>query len=154
MLWSYENTFCVQRKLNLFMKVPWRMRMHSSACEQVAVHACFTLERWLLRQQHHMYASWYSCEWQRTDAEKKKSFNIVVILVFFEHKTYSHSFIKLRLNHWCHMDYFNNVFITFIALNVVVELHKKLSDFIKNILICVLMMNEALTVWNDMRMSN
>ncbi len=102
--------------MNLFMRVPQRMRMHSYACEQVTVHACFTLECWLLRQKHHMYASWYSCEWQRTDAEKKKSFNIVVILVFFEHKTYSHSFIKLRLNHWCHMDYFNNVFITFLGL--------------------------------------
>ncbi len=32
----------------------------------------------------------------------------VVIFVFFAHKNYSHSFIKLRLNHWCHMDYFNN----------------------------------------------
>ncbi len=29
---------------------------------------------------------------------------------------YSRSFIKLRLNHWCHMDYFNNVLATFLGL--------------------------------------
>ncbi len=32
--------------------------------------------------------------------------NKVVIFVFFAHKDYSHSFIRLRLNRWCHMDYF------------------------------------------------
>ncbi len=31
-------------------------------------------------------------------------------------KKYSCSFIKLRLNHWCHMDYFNNVLTTFLGL--------------------------------------
>ncbi len=31
------------------------------------------------------------------------------------HKEYSRSFIKLRLHHWCHMDYFNNV-LTFLGL--------------------------------------
>ncbi len=28
----------------------------------------------------------------------------------------SRSFIKLRLNHWCHMDYFNDVLTTFLCL--------------------------------------
>ncbi len=51
-------------------------------------------------------------------------------------------FLKLRLNHWSHMDYFNNVVITFLELGTF-QLHyclcrvRKLSDFIKNILICV-----------------
>ncbi len=36
-------------------------------------------------------------------------------------KKYSHSFITLRLNHWCH-DYFNNVLTTSLGLNVVVAL--------------------------------
>ncbi len=35
--------------------------------------------------------------------------------VFFADKKYSRSFIKLQLNHWCHMDYFN-VLTTFLAL--------------------------------------
>ncbi len=36
------------------------------------------------------------------------------------------------------MDYFNNVFTTFLRV-------RKLSDFIKNILMCVPKMNEGLT---------
>ncbi len=48
------------------------------------------------------------------------------------------------------MDYFNNVLATFFwALIVVVTLlserNRELSEFIKNILICVLKMNEGLT---------
>ncbi len=31
-------------------------------------------------------------------------------------KNYYCSFVKLRLNHWCHMDYFNNVVTTFLGL--------------------------------------
>ncbi len=33
----------------------------------------------------------------------------------FSLHTYSHSFIKLRLNYLCHMDYFNDVFTTFLG---------------------------------------
>ncbi len=35
---------------------------------------------------------------------------------YFCAQKYSCSFIKLRLNHWCHMDYFNNVLTTFLGL--------------------------------------
>ncbi len=42
-----------------------------------------------------------------------KLLNKVVTFVFFAHKKYSCSFVKLWLNHWCHMDYFNNVLTTF-----------------------------------------
>ncbi len=52
----------------------------------------------------------------KTDMEEKKLLNKVVVLVFFAHKKYSRSFIKLRLNHWCHMDYFNDVLATFLDL--------------------------------------
>ncbi len=69
-------------------------------------------------------------------------------------------FIKLRLNH-CYMDYFNDVLTTFLALELsAIAVYKaskvfiqkylmlwrvrKLSDLIKNILICVLKMNEGL----------
>ncbi len=44
----------------------------------------------------------------------------VIIFAFFAHKKYSRSFIKLRSNHWCHMDYFNNIRTMFLALNMVV----------------------------------
>ncbi len=46
---------------------------------------------------------------------KKKLLNKVIILVFFAHKKYSHSFITSLLNHWCHMNYFNNVITTFLG---------------------------------------
>ncbi len=53
--------------------------------------------------------------------EKKKLLN-KVILVYFAHKKYTHSFITLLLNHWCHMDYFNDTLTTFLGLEVVVTL--------------------------------
>ncbi len=68
-----------------------------------------------------------------------------VIFVFFEHKKYSHSSVKLRLNPWCHLDYFNNLLATFLSIDCVRNLAvygrvRELSDFIKNILICDLKM--------------
>ncbi len=76
--------------------------------------------------------------------------NKVVIFVFFAHKKYSRSFVKLRLNPWCHMDYFNDLLATFLSLDggsmlAVYGRVRELSDFIKNILICALKMNEGLT---------
>ncbi len=50
------------------------------------------------------------------DTEEKKWLNKVVIFAFFVHKKYLSSFITLRLNHWCHMDYFNNIVTTFMGL--------------------------------------
>ncbi len=68
---------------------------------------------------------------------------------FFVHKSNSCSFIKLRLNHWWHIDYFIDYRFTFLGLEhcscVAVYAVKKLSDFIKNTLICVPKMNEGLT---------
>ncbi len=74
-------------------------------------------ERQVLCQQHHTHASWCSCERaSKIDVEKKKLLKEVVIFVFFAYKKYSSSFIKLWLNQWCHMDYFNNVLTTFLGL--------------------------------------
>jgi len=55
---------------------------------------------------------------------------------FFAHKRYSCHFIKLRLNHCSHMDYFNHIFTTFLGLesgnNVAVYGGvRKLLDLIK-----------------------
>ncbi len=62
-------------------------------------------------------ALWYSRECAlKTDTEEKKLLNKVIIFVFFAHKKYSHSFIKLQLNHWCHIDYFNDVLTTLLDL--------------------------------------
>ncbi len=71
-------------------------------------------------------------DWQ----EGNKLLNEVINFVFFEHKKFSHRFIKLRLNHWCHMDYFNDVLLTtFLGLECGWSMAwvRKLSDFIKNL---------------------
>ncbi len=64
------------------------------------------------------HALWYFSREHvsKTDREEKKLLNKVIILVFFAHKKYSRSFITLQLNHWCHMDYFNDVLTTFLGL--------------------------------------
>ncbi len=71
-----------------------------------------------------------------TTHEEKKSMNKVRIFVFFVHKKYSRSFIKLQLNHWCHMDNFNDVFTMFlcpdrVSSHAVYGRVRELSDFIK-----------------------
>ncbi len=92
-------------------------------------------------------ASWYSRECaSKTDTEEKKLLN-KVISVFFAHKKYSCSFIKLGLNHWCHMDYFIDVLATgpwTCQLRCSLCRVRKLLDFIKNILICVQKLNEGI----------
>ncbi len=70
----------------------------------------------------HAYMSWYSHKHtSKTDVQEKKLLNKVIIFVFFAHKKYSHSFIKmmveplmlLGLFEWCP---------TLLALNMVVAL--------------------------------
>ncbi len=73
-----------------------------------------------------------------------------VISVFFAYKKYSRSFVKLRLNPWCHMDYFTDLLATFLDLVrsnyiAVYGRVRELSECIKKILICVPKMNEGLT---------
>ncbi len=63
----------------------------------------------------HTHALWYSYECASTD---KKLLNEVFIFVFFAHKKYYCGFITLWLNHWCHMDYFNDVLATFLGLEI------------------------------------
>ncbi len=68
---------------------------------------------------------------------------------FFAYKKYSHSFVKLQLNHWCHMNYFNDVLTMFLGLDRVkiLAVYGRVipSDLITNIVICVLKINEGLT---------
>ncbi len=39
------------------------------------------------------------------------------IIVFFAHKNYSRSFVKLQLNPWCQMDYFTDLLATFLCVD-------------------------------------
>ena len=72
------------------------------------------------------------------------------MFAFFAHKKYSRRLINLRLSHWSHLDYINDVFNNFSGPASFSPLEayggvRQLSDLIKNILICVLKMNEGLT---------
>ncbi len=71
-----------------------------------------------------------------------KLLNKVVISIFFEYKKYSRCFITFRLNHGWQMDYFDDVFHTFLGLDIVIYLAvngtvTSLPVFIQNILNCV-----------------
>ncbi len=59
---------------------------------------------------------WYSHECTSKLTWKRRNGWIKSLFLFSLWKKYSYSFIKLRLNHWCHMDYFNNVLTTFLGL--------------------------------------
>ncbi len=61
--------------------------------------------------------------------EIEKLLNKFIVFVFFVQKKYSHSFIKLWLNHCC---------VALLSMQ-----GQKALDFIKNILICVMKINEG-----------
>ncbi len=85
---------------------------------------------------------------RKTVTRGEELLNKVINFVFFAHKKHSHSFSKLKLSPCCHTDYFTEVLATFLGtfqLRCCLWRVRKLSDFIKNILICVLKMNEGLT---------
>ncbi len=89
---------------------------------------------------------WYSPKWRQGGDELLNK----VFFFFFVHKKYSRSFVRLRLNPWCHINYFTDVFATFLDLDrgnyiTVYGRVRELSEFIKNISICVLKMNGGLT---------
>ncbi len=134
MLWSYENTFvCKENKNNDFKNffsfvsvfdacsrtVPRRihepfLRLQTS-CSASRFYVRIPAPASAASQACIMVLSWTSDEdWHEGEEILK-----VVIFVFFAHKKYSCSFLKWRLNHWCHMDYFNDILTT---LNVVVAL--------------------------------
>ncbi len=84
--------------------------------------------------------------WRRWD----ELLNKVVIFIFFAYKKYSRRFIKFILNHWWQMDYFDDVFHTFLGLDsvnclAVNGIVTSLPVFIQNILNCFLKTNKAFT---------
>ncbi len=60
---------------------------------------------------------WYTPKWHYRVKWRRQLLNKVVILVFFAHKKYSQSFVKLRSNRWYHMDYLNDLLATFLSLD-------------------------------------
>ncbi len=124
--------FCVRRKQK------WRLystisslhgqssaRIHKNITMQVCAFLCLQTRCstiWVLRQNtgscvRSFTRIWYCHErMSKTDKEENKLLIKVVIFVFIGHKKYSRSFIKLRLNHCYHMDYFNDVLTTFLGL--------------------------------------
>ncbi len=93
--------------------------------------------------------------WQPATADRMRRRRIV-IFVFFAHKKYSHSCIKIWLNSWRHINYFPDAIEMFLALGALqlccsLWRVRELSDCIKHILICVLKMNnmswEFKTTW-------
>jgi len=66
-----------------------------------------------------------------------QNINLQCTWYIFEHKKHSDHSIKLRINHWRHMYYFNDIFTTFLGLesgSCAIDYQssdKKLSDFIK-----------------------
>ncbi len=59
------------------------------------------------------YVLGYSPKWLKMVTRGEECW-INYVFVFFVHNKYSRSFVKLWLNHWCHMDYFTNVLATFL----------------------------------------
>ncbi len=53
---------------------------------------------------------------QLNGKKKEKLLNKVIFFILFVHKKYSRCYIILRLNHWSHTDYLNNVLTTFLGL--------------------------------------
>ncbi len=70
------------------------------ACMCIPLHVNKAQRTWVLRQNaaYIVVLLWTCINWHGREE-----------IVFFAHKKYSHSFITLWLNHWCHMDCFNDV---------------------------------------------
>ncbi len=86
----------------------------------------------------HVWLSWARIkDWK----EKKKLLNKIVIFVFFAHKMYSRSFITLMLNHWWNGLFYQCPYYVSGPWTRLLRCDlcrvRKLSDFFKNILICV-----------------
>ncbi len=80
------------------------------------------------------------------------------VCMFFAHKKYSCSFVKLCLNHWYHMDCFTDVLTTFLCLGTFQYPYslwrvRKLI-FHQKYLVLFQRWKMVLLVWNNMKVSN
>ncbi len=94
---EYHNTcVCIALLVNKAQRI-WVLRQNAGSCViSITCMCCVTLTS--------------AC---RILTQKRRN---CWIKFFFCTQKYSRSFITLWLNHWCHMDYFNNVFTTFLGL--------------------------------------
>ncbi len=112
-------------------------------------------------KKNNVHVLWYSCERMvETDMKAKNCWIKSLFFVFFAPLKYSRSFVKLMLNHWSHMDYFNDVLTTFLGLECYVSVvllsmegQKALRLHPKYLNLCS-EEEKVLWVWNDMKVSN
>ncbi len=131
------------RRLLARLKDPEKHKKHLQNCPS-AISGSIRL----LWSDEHTFCS---PKWRYIDTDRETNCWInVIISIFFAYKKYSRRFIKFRLNHWWQMDYFEDVFYTFLGLDSVIYLAVNGTDTslpvsIQNILNCVSRMNEAFT---------
>ncbi len=86
---------------------PWRhfgeysLNVNNLCCSVSASPCMLTHTLFTFKSKH---ALWYSPKWRQGDAEETNCW-------IKEHKKCSRSFVKWRLNPWCHKDYFNNILL-------------------------------------------
>ncbi len=120
-LWEYfvhkdnVNNDFIQLFL-LFHVSLWRTVTYHEACMFIPVLAIKLQRIQVLRQNAGSCVSSTTRMHKHSNRGKKELLHKVVIFVFFVHNMYSRSFLKLRLNHWCHMAYFTYVLTTFLGL--------------------------------------
>ncbi len=95
----FMYSMCLPLLVNNVQRV-WVLRQNAGSC----VSSIKLVHRGTLMNMHRRLT------WQRRNCWIKSLF------LFSLCTKYSRSFIKLRLNHWCHMDYFNDVLTTFLGL--------------------------------------
>ncbi len=134
------NTFQTEKTEVMTLMISSLLHHCSSPLSRVSQHLCVVL----LLVLRLVYGQKNACtcvmvllimveEWWRRREELLNE----AIFVFFAHKEYSRC---VRLNHCCHMEYVS------VSGNISFACRlRNLSDFIKNILICVPKMNEGLT---------
>ncbi len=92
---------------------------HKKTSSKLSIcHQWFNLT--VMKRREYFLLSKMALHWQR-DRETNCWIN-VIISIFFAYKKYSRRFIKFRLNHWWQMDYFEDVFYTFLCLDSVIYL--------------------------------
>ncbi len=103
-----------------------------------------------------MHMLWYCRERaSKSNTEENNLLNKVIIFVLFAHKKYSCS--SVQPNHWCHVDYFNDVLTTFLGLECVsciaVYAGQKALRFHQKYLNVFRRWTNVLQVWNNMMVS-
>ncbi len=151
-------------KIKIFlMKSESLLTLHRQQCNCVVVLSWTRIEDWHEREELLKFKFKFKIYLSHTRLYReyitssemwvRSAPNKVIIFLFFAHKKYSRSFIKLRLNHFTWTVLMS--LLRFWALNVVVVLlpmqGQKALGFIKNILTYV---PKVLRVWNDMKVSN